>query len=320
MNSFKHLCNLKRLGLLLMVPTLLVSCDMLQDDANDCQSYLKFRYDYNMLSADAFSNQVDKVEVFFFNESGMYVTSKLDSGEILKNQGYRMELPFDFRGYSAITWAGHHDSYEISDLIPGQSTKDDLLLKMKRNDDLVHNTSLEALWHGQEKEISGGTDVISLVRNTNNLRIILKCVTEEKTPVPADNFVFRIMSDNGYYASNDTLLKDDVISYEPYYQGGDSQEGVIAEINTMRFMEDKNVRLSIYNKANRTYLFGGAKSINLIYYLLKTKMEEYSNMPSQEFLDRQYDWNLTFFYTGDSFIALKVVINDWTFWMNDVDM
>lgn len=303
-----------------MVPSLLVSCDMLHDDDNDCQSYLKFRYDYNMLSADAFSNQVNRVEVFFFDRNGVYVDSKSESGEALKKPEYRMELPFNFKGHSAITWAGAHDSYEISNLIPGKSTKEDLMLKMKRKTDLVHNTPLETLWHGQEKEITGGTDVVSLVRNTNNVRIILKCVSEEEVPESAENFVFKIMADNGFYANNDTLLKDDVISYEPHYLRGDSQEGVVAEINTMRFMEDRNVRLSIYNKAKETYLFGGAESINLIYYLLKTKMEEYSTMPSQEFLDRQYDWNLTFFYTGDSFVALKVVINDWTFWMNDVDM
>lgn len=319
MNSFKHFCNWGRLGLCLF-PILIVSCDMLHDDVDNCQSYLKFRYDYNMLFADAFSNQVDKVEVFFFDENGVYVTSKLDSGEILKNQGYKMALPFNFKGYSAITWAGHHDSYEISDLVPGQSKKKDLFLKMKRRDNLVHNTSLEALWHGKEKEITGRTDMISLVRNTNNIRIILKCVSEEEVAEPAENFDFKIIADNGFYANNGTLLKDDLISYEPYSLRGDSQEGVVAEINMMRFLEDRNVRLSIYNKSKGTYLFGGAESINLIYFLLKTKREEYSAMPSQEFLDRQYDWNLTFFYTGDSFVALKVVINDWTFWMDDVNM
>lgn len=320
MKSLKYFSNMKKIGISLMIPILLSSCDMLHEDIDDCQNGLKFHYDYNMLSADAFHSQVDKVEVFFFDKDGLFITSQEESGDILKSPTYRMDIPYSLNGYTAITWAGHHESYTIPKLTPNVSTKSDLLLKMKRNGNQLRNEVLEPLWHGKEITLSGGLQDVGLVRNTNNVRIILKNVSEEKTPVPADNFEIKITADNSCYNFDNSLLPDGTITYSPFHLSGDSQEGVVAEINTMRFMDNKDVRLSIYNKSNGTYLFGGAESINLIYYLLKTKKEAYASMPSQEFLDRQYDWDLTFFYTSDTFVALKVVINGWTFWMDSADI
>lgn len=320
MNTLKHFCKMRRIGFMLMIPTLLSSCDMLHDNMDDCQSSIKFRYDYNMLSADAFHSQVDKVEVFFFDKEGKFITSQTESGDALKSPTYKMDVPYSLNGCTAITWAGQHDSYEIPELIPNVSTQKDLLLKMKRDANQVSSAKLESLWHGQKITLTGGAKEIGLVRNTNNVRIILKNVSDEETPVSADRFEFKITADNGYYKYDNSLLNDDRITYLPFYQTGDSQEGVIAEINTMRLMDNKDVRLSIYDKESKTYLFGGTESINLIYYLLKTKKEAYASMPNQEFLDRQFEWDLTFFYTSGTFVALKVVINGWTFWMHDIDM
>lgn len=320
MNTLKHCSIISKIGLSLMIPALFTGCDMFHEDMDDCQSSIRFHYDYNMLSADAFHSQVDKVEVFFFDKDGLFVTSQEAHGELLKSPSYQMEVPYNLNGCTAITWAGHHDSYDITTLTPKVSTKKDLLLKMKRDEKQLHDKILEPLWHGKEITLDGGKNDVGLVRNTNNIRIILKNVSEEETPVQAQNFEFKITADNGYYDCTNSLLPDGRITYLPFYLKGNSQEEVIAEINTMRLMDNKNVRLSIYDKSKNTYLFGGAESINLIYYLLKTKKEANANMSSQEFLDRQYEWELTFFYTSDTFLALKVVINGWTFWMDGADI
>lgn len=312
----------KKAGAIIALSLMLGGCDALYDDSGSCETYLKFKYDYNMLYADAFSNQVDKVEVFFFDKDGKYVRSITEEGEALKSSGYKMKLPTDLLGANAVTWAGHHDSYTLEPLIEGESTTSDLLLKMKRNDSSRHNERLEPLWHGASLSISpkvGEVQEIGLVRNTNNIRIILKNVDDADTPVAADNIEFKVTANNGFYNFDNSLHKDNVITYLPHYLSGDTRDGVIAEISTLRLLEDKNVRLSIYNKADNTYLFGGAESINLIKYFLMTKMEEYK-MTSQEYLDRQYDWNLTFFYTSGSFVAVQIVINGWTVWTAGVDM
>lgn len=318
-NFFKR----KKIGATMMALSLMLGgCDVLYDDLDSCDTYLKFKYDYNMLYADAFNNQVDKVEVFFFGKDGKYICSMSEEGEVLKSSGYRMKLPADLWGTTAVTWAGHHDSYNLVPLVAGESTTSDLLLKMKRNENSMRNERLEPLWNGTPISISskvGEVQEVGLVRNTNNIRIVLKNVEDADTPVPASDIQFKVTADNGFYNHDNSLHKDDVITYLPHYISGDTRDGVTAEISIMRLMADKNVRLSIYNKADNTYLFGGAESINLINYFLMTKMEEY-NMSSQEYLDRQYDWNLTFFYTSGSFVAVQIVINGWTVWTAGVDM
>ena len=101
---------------------------------------------------------------------------------------------------------------------------------------------------------------------------------------------------------------------------GDTEDSnisvAIAQITVGRLMVDQNPRLSITNKdTGETVL-----SIPLVKYLLLTAAEGH-DMPQQEYLDRQDEYNMTFFMDENmKWINTSIIINDWVVRFNEMDM
>ena len=62
-------------------------CDVLHDDLSDCELTLQFRYDYTMEGKDLFTEQVQEVKVFIFDDNGKFLREFIESGEPLKATG-----------------------------------------------------------------------------------------------------------------------------------------------------------------------------------------------------------------------------------------
>ena len=72
----------------------ITGCDVLHDDLDQCDLFLKFRYDYNMANKDWFAEQVEEVKVFVFDTQGKYIQTLTDNGHSLKSPDYRMLIPY----------------------------------------------------------------------------------------------------------------------------------------------------------------------------------------------------------------------------------
>lgn len=57
---------------------------------------------------------------------------------------------------------------------------------------------------------------VPLVKNTNSIRIILQQM--DGVTVDVDNFEFTITDDNGLMNYDNKLLKDETLTYYPYYR------------------------------------------------------------------------------------------------------
>lgn len=75
----------------------ITGCDVLHDDLDQCDLFLKFRYDYNMANEDWFAEQVEEVKVFVFDTQGKYIQTLTDNGHSLKKSGlsYADTLSFE---------------------------------------------------------------------------------------------------------------------------------------------------------------------------------------------------------------------------------
>ena len=93
--------------------------------------------------------------------------------------------------------------------------------------------------------------------------------------------------------------------------------GIVVEMNTMRLLEHKKVYLTLTRKSDGKELM----KVDLIPYLLLTKMEGH-NIPAQEYLDRQSEYAIVFFYNPEllNFLSTKIVINGWTIWLKGEDL
>ncbi len=307
-------------GSCLLLLLVLFSCTSIDETLPECRLYVRFRYDYNMEFSDAFASQVNRVDVFVFDKDGTFVIKKSEQGETLGGS-YRMPLPLPAGEYRIAAWAGMSDDFEMPEPVAGKTTLEELTVRMKREESLVHNKALNPLWYGGGQAVSftgrqEQTETVSLIKDTNKFRFILqKSGPGEELDI--NDCLFEIRADNGYYDWNNDLLDDDMISYRPYYLEKVEDVGIVVEMNTMRLLEHKKVYLTLTRKSDGKELM----RIDLIPYLLLTKMEGH-NIPAQEYLDRQSEYAIVFFYNPEllNFLSTKIVINGWTIWLKGEDL
>lgn len=308
-------------GSCLLLLLVLFSCTSIDETLPECRLYVRFRYDYNMEFSDAFASQVNRVDVFVFDKDGTFVMKKSEQGETLGGGSYRMPLPLPAGEYRIAAWAGMSDDFEMPEPVAGKTTLEDLTVRMKREESLVHNKALNPLWYGGVQAVSftgrqEQTETVSLIKDTNKFRFILqKSGPGEELDI--NDCLFEIRADNGYYDWNNDLLDDDMISYRPYYLEKVEDVGIVVEMNTMRLLEHKKVYLTLTRKSDGKELM----KIDLMPYLLLTKMEGH-NIPAQEYLDRQSEYAIVFFYNPEllNFLSTKIVINGWTIWLKGEDL
>lgn len=308
-------------GSCLLLLLVLFSCTSIDETLPECRLYVRFRYDYNMEFSDAFASQVNRVDVFVFDKDGTFVMKKSEQGETLGGGSYRMPLPLPAGEYRIAAWAGMSDDFEMPEPVAGKTTLEELTVRMKREESLVHNKALNPLWYGGVQAVSftgrqEQTETVSLIKDTNKFRFILqKSGPGEELDI--NDCLFEIRADNGYYDWNNGLLDDDMISYRPYYLEKVEDVGIVVEMNTMRLLEHKKVYLTLTRKSDGKELM----KIDLIPYLLLTKMEGH-NIPAQEYLDRQSEYAIVFFYNPEllNFLSTKIVINGWTIWLKGEDL
>ena len=308
-------------GSCLLLLLVLFSCTSIDETLPECRLYVRFRYDYNMEFSDAFASQVNRVDVFVFDKDGTFVMKKSEQGETLGGGSYRMPLPLPAGEYRIAAWAGMSDDFEMPEPVAGKTTLEDLTVRMKREESLVHNKALNPLWYGGVQAVSftgrqEQTETVSLIKDTKKFRFILqKSGPGEELDI--NDCLFEIRADNGYYDWNNDLLDDDMISYQPYHLEKVEDVGIVAEMNTMRLLEHKKVYLTLTRKSDSKELM----KVDLIPYLLLTKMEGH-NIPAQEYLDRQSEYAIVFFYNPEllNFLSTKIVINGWTIWLKGEDL
>ena len=98
----------------------ITGCDVFHDDLDQCDLFLEFRYDYNMVNEDWFADQVEEVKVYVFDAEGKYLQTFIEKGNPLKNTDYRMLIPYRLKGCTAVVWAGKTDEfYRLSSMTAG---------------------------------------------------------------------------------------------------------------------------------------------------------------------------------------------------------
>ena len=308
-------------GSCLLLLLVLFSCTSIDETLSECQLYVSFRHDYNMEFTDAFATQVNRVDVFVFDKDGTFIMKKSEQGKTLGSGSYRMQLQLPIGEYRIATWAGMSDAFEMPEPVAGKSTLEDLTVKMKREESLIHNKVLEPLWYGEIQTVNftgkqEQTETVRLIKVTNKFRFILQ-KSGPGEELDMNDCLFEIRADNGYYDWNNDLLDDDMISYQPYHLEKVEDVGIVAEMNTMRLLEHKKVYLTLTRKSDSKELM----KVDLIPYLLLTKMEGH-NIPAQEYLDRQSEYAIVFFYNPEllNFLSTKIMINGWTIWLKGEDL
>ena len=167
------------------------------------------------------------------------------------------------------------------------------------------------------------------MKDTKTVRVVLQHLSGE--PVDVGRFSFGIHCANGLMAHDNSLLPDDVLNYRPYYTASgtaqmpdqasrttDAVSAAIAEMSTGRLMADGSApaTLTVHNDEGQLVL-----SIPLIDYALLVKGYYNRDMSDQEYLDRQDEYNLTFFLDeNDRWVSSTIIINSWRVVLDDAEL
>ncbi|MDL2245197.1 FimB/Mfa2 family fimbrial subunit [Parabacteroides sp. OttesenSCG-928-J18] len=328
--------RLRHLSLLLCGALVLLS-SCVEDDLAPCTNYLNITYDYNMEFVDQFPVQVSFLSIFMFDaETGLLVREVKEAQNPFP-ANYRIEIPEAWFGkrYNLMAWAGlKADSYDFPTLTPGVSTLADFQLKVKEYESQLvdRRSALEPLWHGSLTDVSfawSGEEIhtLSLRKDTRKFRLVVQCMDDNEIVTSSDLDV-RILSSGGWYDNANQVLdpKERAITYLPYFTQDDPEVGMIAELNTMRLLNDGRAnRLVVTDKKNGKSLL----DISLMKYLNALRLLEFENMPFQEYLDREDEYHILIFVQRvkdpvrpeeGNWLAVQVMINDWVIRFQDINI
>lgn len=255
----------------------------------------------------------------------------LNGGEALASDGYAMTVDVKPGEYDLLVWCGTTDkgSFFIPETIVGKELTCTLGRQYDTGNKAFVAEDLDRLFHGWLPEQTFGetegtyTYTVPLVKNTNNVRVVLQHLSGEA--VDKDKFVFTITDTNGSMDWNNTLLPDEPVTFYAWHTdageaGMDTQpeetqavsratfSAAIAELTVPRLVKGQETRLTVTNKETGKPVF----SIPLIDYALLVKGFYNRDMDDQEYLDRQDVYDMVFFLDeGDRWLNAYIYINSW---------
>lgn len=341
MNITTQISKLKMFAAVFAIATAFTSCDsVIYDGEGDCsvKYRIEFEYERNMEFADAFASKVSSVALYVFDESGVLVEQMSESGEALAADDYAMMLELEPAEYDLLAWCGvDGKSFTVPTATVGQTTLDQMLCTMSRKSDAAGSyvdEDLSALFHGLKRinytdEPGVHTEVLSLTKNTNNFRIILQQTWSDSSAVESvdvSKFDFAIIDDNGKMNYDNSVMEDEQIIYRPWdITTGEVDVDTdistranmvtvsVAELTTARLMTDHRPILVVTKKETGEKVL----SVPIVDYALLVKGNYNRDMDDQEYLDRQDEYNMTFFVHDGKWVSSQIIINSWRVVLNN---
>jgi hypothetical protein len=160
------------------------------------------------------------------------------------------------------------------------------------------------------------------------VRIVLQQMSDG---VVADKFRYEITADNGLLNHNNEVVANGMLTYKPWsvtsgsadvapdygtssVTRGNQVSVAVAEFTISRMIDGQSPVLTIWNiEENEPVL-----SIPVADYALLVKGYYNSSMSNQEYLDRQDEYNMTFFLDEDGdWLSASIIVNSWRVVLNN---
>ncbi|MBE6290758.1 MAG: hypothetical protein E7100_11130, partial [Bacteroidaceae bacterium] len=259
--------------------------------------------------------------------------------------------------YSLLAWCGLNDglhSYDVPSLTPGSSTMEELKNTMKRqaaDDGTAVVGEIDQLYHGTANadfpdEEGVHIAIVPLMKDTNRVKVVLQNLSENTMSV--DDYKIFITAENGKLDYDNSLMKDELLTYEPYYTQEGSSEVIVttradedgeaeqpadgkqynllmSEMNISRMVKDWQTpyKLHITDADGNNII-----TVSLVELFLLVKGKENQSMDDQEYLDREDDYNMTFFLYDaggpdeekKTYVGAEIIINGWNVVLQDTEL
>lgn len=329
MNRNKRACTFLVLALLWMFLSCISCIDENRDDCGEV--VIRFDYSYNILSANAFEKQVNKVTLYVFDKkSKILVLKEIAQDNLLKNElGFKTNR-LEAGEYIFAAWAQGaqqnpvSSDYGIPVLKVGISTVDDLTYYIERVGNSTNRQLSNLLIGVSEAKINDIIDMqyvnLNLKKVNRTVRVILLPYTAS-AGLDVNDYEFSIEDKigNGHINYDYNILEDASLTYFPYYKANllpapselldpdEINKAAVAEISLSRILVSNNPKLIIKSNTHKSTLF----SVSLPWLLSLTSSENHTEWDLQEYLDRQDEFAITLFIDNDSWIKNTIIVNGW---------
>lgn len=333
----------KILAYLLILPALFLS-SCINDDLDECDINIRFNYSWNMLNSNSFAEQVDEVHLLVFDKAGTYIKTVHDKGPQVQREGYSLTVnnlltdeDYHFLAISANNENKDALSHlELTKMISGETKIQDLTAKLKGLDTgKVFKTALNNYLIGQVSTEDHNQQVnFTINKKKINEKIRVALIDESNRELTTDDFSISLEDINGFEGIKydfTPLSKGSGLTYHPYfYQKVENRENTgfahepekinatAAEFSVLRLSEKQNLRLIVTDKAGKKVI---DKNIIDLIYLLKLEGHLSSEMSFQEYLDREDNFAISLYVSGDTstWLGTKIIINGWIINLIDID-
>ena len=222
----------KIIGILLIVSGtfMLGSCDaVIFEDMLDCPQgvYIKF-YSKTPCDADSlYPADIKNLHVYVFDANDKYV-NVYTADNVILSKDYEFLVPIYPHGkYSFVAWSGIDSHYTLQNLQAGVTTKDALLLQLKRTAEQTENIKGTTLYAGASpyvflpdpEEVQAAfyeRTAILMTEYTNRVEVIVEGFEQ-----PQDYVVDIAMRNGDYAVKGNMLLQGDMLHYPPEYSYAD---------------------------------------------------------------------------------------------------
>lgn len=344
--------GMRSYGRSLLSGSLLVCCmsctDWIYEDRSGCDRgvYLNFRYDYNLQRADMFSDHVGGVTVYVFDADGDFVTSRSEANTAgsapLRAKDYRMHLDLPAGEYRFVALAmqkevaetqrGPGAKFRIAGPDGGKMEGLSVTLDHAPDGRVEHGgLPLDTLWHAMSprsvvtSDLYAVSETLSLVRDTKHIDVVLREI-DDPAGVDVADYDFRITDRNLRLRYDNSVDESGPAVYTPYVAwntedrtGREAAEGVgrMAHVGFMTsriLYHDRAEEDAVLTVTHRETGWEVIR-VNLADMLARLRSaDELHACSEQEFLDRGYDYRMTFFLKGDTWEAvdLEISVLNWS--------
>lgn len=309
----------------------LASCGSVFEDLDPCPGgvSMRFVYDYNLESANAFPSQVDCLTLHLYDGDGNFVKTVTETTDVLADENWRMNIDLAPGHYRAIAYGGIAcDDASFAHVSEPAQGSHYTAIAMQLNPGQA-GAKLHDHFHGvvdfdvDASALDYTQQTLRMSKTTNNIRILLQQLNGD--PVDGNDFEFSITDDNtvldhanmpvaGHATTYNAWQKGALSTATPKGRAGDDVQVGFGDLATSRLHFDTGARLRIFSKEQQR----NVAELPLNTYLAMCNNYEFSD---QEFLDRCSHYTLAFFLDeNDHWVRMEIRVAGYTVRVNNIEM
>ena len=228
--------------MLYFLVVLLAGC--IKEDLSICGIVVKFKYDLNTDGIDKFTSEMEKLNLFVFNERGDLVHEANMTGPFGSNFSVRLQLPAG--KYSFIVGGNLNDDTFLSTALGSRLSERRMNYNAPQNTVSEHP---EPFYYGARNAVSikvlGNEEVlIPMMKVTKEVKVIFNGIPIDNTS--EGNFVCRIDAANGDYTFNNIPPADArMLTYLPERLVEAAAYKITDDFVTLRLFENNQCKSTI---------------------------------------------------------------------------